>query len=287
MAQVFYAAAAAELATLTNTFTVGGVPTDPTTVSLTITDPAGTATTYTYAAAQITKTSTGAYTKDIPCTTAGAWTYTWTGTGAASDVATGIWHVEPADAPPIVDLAEGKSWLRTSATDDDQEILTLLLVASDVCEDKTGQTWRRRTISGEVHDTDGRSSMIELWRRPVASVTAVAIGGSATTSYVLDGRRGILHYGTTAGSAPWPYGIQNTSITYVAAPVDGIVKPAIRQGLRVLVQHLWATQRGGSGLPRSGSPRPDEFVDPRTGYSVPRRVLELWGVAPFAGPMVG
>ena len=37
--------------TLTNTFKVSGTATDPTTISLVVTDPAGTATTYTYAAA--------------------------------------------------------------------------------------------------------------------------------------------------------------------------------------------------------------------------------------------
>ncbi len=84
MATVFFEGAS-ELATLTNTFTVAGAPTDPSTVSLVVTDPTQASTTYTYAAAQITKTGTGVYTKDIPCTLAGTWTYEWVGTASASD----------------------------------------------------------------------------------------------------------------------------------------------------------------------------------------------------------
>jgi hypothetical protein len=89
MATVFFQGAS-ELATLTNTFTVtiGGIvtPTDPTTITLAVTDPVGTVTTYSFAGATITRTGTGAYAKDIPCTLAGEWTYIWTGTGTVPDV---------------------------------------------------------------------------------------------------------------------------------------------------------------------------------------------------------
>lgn len=93
MAEVFYADTA-ELATLTNTFTVDGAATDPATVSLVVTDPTGTAATYTYVASQITKTAAGVYTKDVACATAGVWSYVWVGTGAASDVTAGTWTVQ-------------------------------------------------------------------------------------------------------------------------------------------------------------------------------------------------
>jgi hypothetical protein len=93
---VFYEGAA-ELATLTNTFSVSGTPTDPTTVSLAVTDPDGVTTTYTWAGGTVTRTGTGAFTKDIACATAGTWTYVWTGTGTASDVQPGSWTVASAD----------------------------------------------------------------------------------------------------------------------------------------------------------------------------------------------
>ena len=93
MAEVFFAHASAELATLSNTFSVSDVATDPTTVTLVVTDPTGTATTYQYALAEITKSGTGVYTKDVACTAAGTWQYVWIGTGAASDVVAGTWTV--------------------------------------------------------------------------------------------------------------------------------------------------------------------------------------------------
>lgn len=120
---VFYAGSA-ELATLSNTFEVSGVETDPTTVTLVVTDPLGTATTYTHAGATITKTATGVYTKDIPCAEAGLWTGVWIGTGAASDVQPVSWFV---NAPAFSDLYCTPEMLksRTGITDnhDDAEII--------------------------------------------------------------------------------------------------------------------------------------------------------------------
>jgi hypothetical protein len=97
VAEVFFAHTSAELATLSNTFSVSDVATDPSTVVLVITDPTGTATTYQYSLGEITKAGTGVYTKDIACTTAGTWQYVWIGTGAASDVAAGTWTVVDAE----------------------------------------------------------------------------------------------------------------------------------------------------------------------------------------------
>jgi hypothetical protein len=94
---VFFEHATAELATLTNTFKVLGVNTDPTTITLVVTDPTGVQTTYTFALGQITKTATGIYTKDIACTVDGVWSYVWIGTGTASDVVAGTFTVFNTD----------------------------------------------------------------------------------------------------------------------------------------------------------------------------------------------
>lgn len=127
---VFYESSS-ELATLTNAFQVLSVNTDPTTVSLAVTDPTGTTTPYTYPAT-ITKTSVGIYTKDIPCTLAGQWTAVWTGTGTASDLAPPTtWEVFPTSfgnlyAPPMA----LKAWLKITSTTDDLEIHGACFAAS-------------------------------------------------------------------------------------------------------------------------------------------------------------
>ena len=69
------------------TFAVSSVNTDPTTVTLKVMVPAGTITTYTYALAEVTKSATGIYYKDIALSTPGTWTYRWIGTGTAAGVA--------------------------------------------------------------------------------------------------------------------------------------------------------------------------------------------------------
>lgn len=93
MGAVVFFESASELAKLTNTFKVDGTPTDPTGISLIVTDPEDAVTTYTFADTQITKTSTGVYTKDITCDKAGEWTYEWVGTGDVVDTEAGTWTV--------------------------------------------------------------------------------------------------------------------------------------------------------------------------------------------------
>jgi hypothetical protein len=122
-ATVFYASSS-ELATLTNTFDVAGVATDPTTVSLTVTTPSGTATTYTYAASEITRTSTGVYAKDIACSEAGVWLCLWVGTGTASDAVAGTWTVHDTALQRLYCTPEElKSSRGITDTADDAEIL--------------------------------------------------------------------------------------------------------------------------------------------------------------------
>ena len=73
----------------TVTFTVSGVATDPTTITLTVISPDKVSTAYTYAAAQITKDSTGVYHKDITLTQRGIWYCKFDGTGACQASAEG------------------------------------------------------------------------------------------------------------------------------------------------------------------------------------------------------
>lgn len=64
------------------TFTVSGVKTDPTTITLKVKDPAGIVTSYTYVGGTVTKSATGMYFRDVSITQSGEWFYRWEGTGA-------------------------------------------------------------------------------------------------------------------------------------------------------------------------------------------------------------
>lgn len=134
MANVFFDSTS-ELATLTNTFTVNGVATDPTTVSLVVTDPTGVSLTYTYAGAQITKSSTGKYTKDIQCSVAGEWSYQWIGTGSASDVVADSFTVFSSNLARLYGTpAALKTRLGISDNVDDFQLLVACEAASRATE---------------------------------------------------------------------------------------------------------------------------------------------------------
>jgi hypothetical protein len=66
----------------TVTFTVGGVATDPTTVTLTVIPPDKGVDTYTYAGGTVTKDSAGVYLKQITLDQRGVWYCKYDGTGA-------------------------------------------------------------------------------------------------------------------------------------------------------------------------------------------------------------
>jgi hypothetical protein len=137
---------AAELATLTNTFSVGGVVTDPTTVALTITTPSGVATSYTFAGGTITKTGPGIYTKDLPCSEVGIWLYLWVGTGAASDAVAGTWTVSSSNLQRLYCTpAELKSRVGIDDSLDDAEILAACESVSRWIDGHCDRVFFRRT----------------------------------------------------------------------------------------------------------------------------------------------
>ena len=71
---------------LSNTFLIGTTATDPTTVTLEVTDPSGVLSSYTYPAT-VVKDATGVYHKDVPVNQAGEWHYRFIGTGTVEAVA--------------------------------------------------------------------------------------------------------------------------------------------------------------------------------------------------------
>lgn len=176
-----------ELARLSNTFTVDGVATDPSTVSLTLTDPTGAATTYTYAAAQITKDATGVYHKDVTCSLAGEWQYQWIGTGAATDTTVGTFTVqETAVGRLYVTVQALKSRLGIGATDtvDDYELHAACFAASRAIENHTGRLFWR-TAAGTVRTFEADSSVrLRLPRFcDLVSVSEVATDPSGSGSF--------------------------------------------------------------------------------------------------------
>lgn len=188
-----------ELATVSTVFAVDGVATDPTTVSLTITDPDGTTTTYTYTADEIQRTGTGAYRKDISCasTNPGPWTYTWAGTGPATDADSGSWTTYNV-GKRYATLEKLRGRVDRSDTVRDDELLDALDDASRQIDDDTGRRfWLDATTSAKVINPRGRVIRGDDGERllvpdigsttglivEVGTVTAGVFSGTAVTDY--------------------------------------------------------------------------------------------------------
>lgn len=270
---------AGDTVTLTNTFAVSGAATDPSTVSLVVTDPAGTATTYTYAGATITKSSTGVYTKNITASTAGLWAYTWTGTGTAADVANGTFEVHAnqpvaASAVDILTLIEARQALSMNGDDLDQvELLAAAVTAVSRTIDEVCGPVMTRTVTAERHD--GGSADIWLRHWPVNAVTSVTeysgttattlteetIGTAPANGYLLEpysgligGYSGRIRRRSTGSDYPFAYGSLNIAITYTAgrftsvdSTTNGGVTQQFKHAARITLENWWQQFREGIG----------------------------------------
>lgn len=148
-AQVFYRGDE-ELAVLTNVFSVSDVPTDPDAVTLTVVDPDGVSTTYTYPAT-LTRDSAGAYRKNVACTVDGTWQYVWIGTGAASDVMPGTWRVEQVDLQRLYCTeSEYKSRARIEDALDDSDIIQALNTSSRGVDDVTNRFFYQEVATRRI-----------------------------------------------------------------------------------------------------------------------------------------
>jgi hypothetical protein len=160
-ATVFYADSS-EYATLQNIFRVNNVATDPTLVTLTITDPTGAATT-----PAVTHVSTGTYSATVACTLAGTWGYLWEGTGTASDAVAGTFTVtDPALSRLYATVEELKSRLGTSGTGDDFELTLAVQAASRSVDEICGRYFWR--------GTDTRTYVPQsIWEQPIDDLVSV------------------------------------------------------------------------------------------------------------------
>ena len=156
-----------EFATLTNVFKVNGVATDPTTVTLTITDPAGAVTT-----PSPTHASTGTYTANVACTITGIWTFLWEGTGTASDAVAGTWTVTTvALNQRYCSVEELKSRLGIPDTSDDLELQLAVEAASRSVDEVTRRYfWRGTGTRTYIPDSIYYQSTDDL-----VSVTTLAV----------------------------------------------------------------------------------------------------------------
>jgi hypothetical protein len=243
-----------------------GAPANATAAAVTVTAPDGTT-----SAPSVTNPSAGVYTATYTPAAVGLHAVRWVFTGTnAGAPALDSFHVDQ-QLPPLVSLAEMRRQARGANTADDEQLRWFVQVASSQAERRT-QIWRRQT---RTKTADGGARFVRL-AAPVLQITSVTEGGTAvaSTGWTLDADKGWLYRGpSTSSGMTWAAGTQSVVVTYVAGPADGVVPAEIRQGVLLLAEHLWNTQRGGSGLPRQAG-GPDLTLP--VGFTIPRAVLEQW-----------
>lgn len=249
----------------------GDVPTNATTVALTIVQPDGTSVSPVVAP----PVTVGLYTYSFVPTIPGRHLVSWVTTGPNSAF-TDSFEVR-AGTVGIISLAAAKSHLNMSSTRDDDEVRAMIEAVTAVIERHRGEVVARRTVV--ENNPGGSGGRIVLLHRPVISVASLEDHNGTVispTGYVLDGQSGIL----TAPFARWD---RPRRVTYVAGyaqvPANYIL------AAKIILAHLWTTQRiqniGSAPTLGNQSRREEAIVTPSgMGYAIPHRAIELLGGRP-------
>jgi hypothetical protein len=242
---------------------------DPTTVTVTVTKPDGTAAAGSPFTA--TRDSLGEFHYDYTTTVAGIHQWFFTGTGAGGGVQTpDVFTVIATTTAALISLSDGKetlNYLTAEGTVDDQELLLAIRAATEVINGLAGYTIATsitETVDSTV-DRYGRG-VIMLSHIPVLTVqTIVGTLPSAPTVTVDPNALDIVTGEYILGTAGF-YGPQK--VTYTAGRATN--PSALQEACRLELQQLWATQRGtASTVPAGG-------VEGDTGmYDLSYRIQQL------------
>jgi hypothetical protein len=224
---------------------------------------------------------TGLYHQDIPVTdlaATGHYQYTWTATGTGAGVSFGEFDVFDPFETLVLPLQDAKDALNIpqATTTSDTEIMAYVATIEASLRGMTGGPVVNRTITAERSEMMSNQTVIPVRQRPLVSVTSVtsASGGAIDISAGLDldsnaglirRKLGLPFYG------PFFQWLPAVTVTYVAG--WGTSVPAsFGVAARIILQHLWDTQRGAAGQPLQG----EELVTPPGfGYAIPAAAAEL------------
>jgi hypothetical protein len=245
----------------------GGELATAATAVLTVTLPDGTT-----ASPAVTEESTGNYQADYVTTVPGRHTVRWEWTGPAAAY-TDVLDVLEAAPPAILSLADAKQHLNLRTTADDAEVRYWNNVTTRVVEFYTGPIVPRSIT--EEH-TVRNAAVVVLLNTPVQEVTAVESLLTADATYdVAD-----LAVDSSTGEVYRPGGGRLSGrlrFTYRAGRTT--IRENIPGAARIILEHLWRTQRAGrrGGVVGGGQDYSVTEPIPGLGYAVPNRALELLG----------
>jgi hypothetical protein len=224
----------------------------------------------------------GLYHQDIPVTdlaVTGHYQYTWTSTGAGAGVAPGEFDVFDPFETAVLPLQDAKDQLNIPAsnTASDAEIASFIATIESALKSYTGGPIVNKVITAERSEMMSGQTVIPVRQRPLVSVTSItgANGNPIDISAGLDldanaglirRQLGLPFYGPFAAWLPM------VNVTYVAG-WGTAVPPAFNTAARIILQHLWGTQRAPSLQgPLAGG---TDVILPGFGFAIPNAAAEL------------
>ena len=242
------------------------------------------------AAADGTSTTTGTYSsltsdgtgllhQDIPVTdlvAAGHYQYALTTTGTGAGVSFGEFDVFDPFETSVLPLQDAKDQLNITTTTSDAELTSWIATIESALERYTGGPLVNRQVT-ERAEMMSNQTVILVRQRPLVSVVSItSASGSAidisggldidTNAGTVRRKLGLPFYG------PFFTWMPVVTVTYVAGWGTSI-PAAFGSAARIILAHLWESQRGPASLPGLGGG--DTVTMPGFGFAIPNMAAEL------------
>ena len=238
------------------------------------------ATTGTYASP--VNDSTGLYHVDIPAAdlaVTGHYSYVWTSTGTGAGVS------PPADfdiydpfETSVLPLQDAKDQLNIpqATTTYDAELQSYIATIESCLEKAAGGPLVNRVVTAERAEMLSNQTVIPVRQRPLVSVTQIT-GAGGTAIDISGGLKLDVNAGLIRRPLGYPfYGpfftwLPEVYVTYVAGWGTS-VPAAFNSFARIVVQHLYTSQRGPAAMPMGGG---EMATVPGFGFAIPNMAAEL------------
>lgn len=174
---------------------------------------------------------------------------------------------------PLMTLADAKLQLNITSSTHDVELQSYVDAVEAVVEEITGKVASEKAFTEELAGFAGRSCLF-LANKPVKEIVSITDVAPGTTVYNLAN----VHVNGPDGEISGVYFSDRFIITYHAGMTT--IPPNYNLAARIILQHIWLTQRGDSGnvsmggLDYPGQPGGGLKV---FGFSVPNAALDLLG----------
>jgi hypothetical protein len=191
-----------------------------------------------------------------------------------------------SDQYDIITLDDAKTQLNISTTNYDAELAGFVTSASYMWKNRVGpvipQAFNEWYGGGRPQITLRRlpimeiMSVFETYGSMQYELTQQNPGqGFSAYAYMFDPATGVVQRLAAGVATSFTGGYRNINVQYMAGygPIgSGLIPGDIQLAVKLLVQHLWTTQRGGGKRPGQGG---DDMPNPEAAYSWPQRVAEI------------